>query len=192
MTARTHDAFAFASLIAVAAFYPPTSLNFLTLVIAVIANNIGALIPDMDSAGNRLWDLLPLGDHLAKIFRRIFYKHRTISHSILGVVVIYLFLSWLFPMILNPEFLDPFVVLAAIMIGYVSHIFADGLTKEGVPLLFPFKLNFGLPPAKSMRIKTGGKIEKYIVYPGILVILLLFIYMNQDKLADIILLTANQ
>ena len=43
-----------------------------------------------------------------------------------------------------------------------------------------------------MRIKTGGKIEKYIVYPGILVILLLFIYMNQDKLADIILLTANQ
>lgn len=191
MTARTHDAFAFASLVSVAAFFPPTSLNLLTLFMAVIANNIGALIPDMDSAGNRLWDLLPLGDHLAKIFRRIFYKHRTLSHSILGVVIIYLFLNWLLMMILNTEFLNPNVILVGIMVGYISHIFADSMTREGVPLLFPLKIDFGLPPVKSLRIKTGGKIEKYIIYPGVWVYLGLFIYYNQTRLTEIFKLVSS-
>ena len=54
MTARTQDAFAFASLVSVAAYYPPGSLNLFTLFAAIIGNNIGALMPDMDSAGNRL------------------------------------------------------------------------------------------------------------------------------------------
>jgi len=48
MTSRTHDAFAFASLITVAAFFPPEKLNVATLVISVIGADIGALIPDMD------------------------------------------------------------------------------------------------------------------------------------------------
>jgi len=191
MTARTHDAFAFASLITVAAFFPPTSLNLLTLFMAVIANNIGALIPDMDSAGNRLWDLLPLGDHLAKIFRRIFYKHRTLSHSFIGVVVIYLFLSWFLLLILNTEFLNPNVILVAIMVGYISHIFADSMTKEGVPLLFPFKIDFGIPPISALRITTGSWLEKYLVYPGVWTYLIVFIYLNQDKLTNLILLVGG-
>ena len=191
MTARTHDAFAFASLVTVAAFFPPTSLNLLTFFMAVIANNIGALIPDMDSAGNRLWDLLPLGDHLAKIFRRIFYKHRTLSHSFIGVVVIYLFLNWFLLLILNTEFSNPNVILVAIMVGYISHIFADSMTKEGVPLLFPLKIDFGLPPVKSLRIKTGDKIEKYIIYPGVWVYLGLFIYYNQTRLTEILKLVSS-
>src|SRR3989338_7333367 len=83
MTARTHDAFAFASLLTVAVLFPPASLNLVTLVGGIVANIIGSLIPDMDQASNRLWDLLPAGDHLGKIFRRLFLKHRTLSHSLL-------------------------------------------------------------------------------------------------------------
>lgn len=187
MVARTHDAFAFASLVTVAALIPLSSISLLTLFVAIIANNIGALIPDMDSAGNRLWDLLPLGDHLAKVFKKIFYKHRTLSHSILGVVIIYLFLSWLFPIIFNPIYLDANIILAATMIGIVSHLLADSLTREGIPLFFPLKFDIGLPPVKSLRIRTGGKFEKYVFYPLILLFVLVLVYLNRDNLSQIIL-----
>src|SRR3990167_3482114 len=101
MTARTHDAFAFASLITVATIYPPTALNLYTLFASVVGNIVGALIPDMDDGGNRLWDLLPAGNFLGKIFRRVFYKHRSITHSLVGVYLIYKFLEWGLPKLLN-------------------------------------------------------------------------------------------
>lgn len=190
MTARTHDAFAFASLITVATLYPPTSLNLLTLFAGIVANNIGALIPDMDQAGNRLWDLLPLGDHLAKVFKRIFYKHRTLSHSIIGVFLIYNFLGWVLPKFLNPSFIDPQIVLISIMIGYISHLLADMLTKEGLPLFFPFPFEIGIPPIKTLRIKTGTWLENFIVYPVIWVFSALFIYYNQETLKLILKLVS--
>ena len=186
MTARTHDAFAFASLVSVAAYYPPESLNLFTLFAAIIGNNIGALMPDMDSAGNRLWDLLPAGDVLGKVFRRIFYKHRTLSHSFLGVFLIYQLLAWVLPKFLNPSFIDPHIVLISIMIGYLSHLLADSMTKEGLPLLFPFKIDFGIPPIEGLRITTGKWLERYIVYPSVWIYLIFFIYYNQDRLADVI------
>lgn len=186
MTARTHDAFAFASLVTVAAYYPPASLNLFTLFAAIVGNVIGALIPDMDQAGNRLWDLLPGGDMVGKIFRRVFYKHRTITHSILGVFLIYKILQWLLPKILNPNFVDANVVFAAIMIGYISHLIADGMTKEGLPLLFPFKFNFGVPPIEALRITTDSWVEKYMILPGVAVYIIWFISTHQSQLIKII------
>lgn len=191
MTARTHDAFAFASLVTVAAFYPPESLNLLTLFAAIVGNNVGALIPDMDSAGNRLWDLLPAGNYLGRIFKRIFYKHRTLSHSFLGLFLIYKALSFLLPNFLNPTFIDPNVVLLAIMVGYVSHLLADSLTKEGLPLLFPIRINFGIPPIASLRITTGKWVERYLIFPGVWIYLILFIYYNQGRLVAVIKLVSG-
>lgn len=191
MTARTHDAFAFASLVTVSAFYPPASLNLLTLFAVIIGNNIGALMPDMDSASNRLWDLFPAGDVLGKVFRRIFYKHRTLSHSFLGLFIVYKVLEWILPKFLNPSFIDPRVVLLGIMVGYVSHLISDSLTKEGLPLLFPFKLDFGLPPIKSLRVTTGKWVENYIIYPGVWVYLGIFIYYNQSRVTEILNLISS-
>lgn len=184
MTARTHDAFAFASLVTVAAYNPPAFLNLPTLFAAIIGNNIGALIPDMDNAGNRLWDLLPAGDLLGKVFRRIFYKHRTLSHSLLGAYIIYRLLAWILPKFLNPSFIDPQIVLAGIMIGYISHLIADSLTKEGLPLFFPLRFEIGFLPIKALRIKTGGWIEKLVIYPGVWVYLVLFIVQNNERLVE--------
>lgn len=191
MTARTHDAFAFASLVTVAAFYPPSSLNLLTLFAAIIGNNIGALMPDMDSAGNRLWDLLPAGNFLGRIFKRIFYKHRTLSHSFLGLFLIYKGLLWLLPKFLNPSFIDPKIVLYSVMIGYISHLLSDSLTKEGLPLLFPLKINFGIPPIASLRITTGKWVEKYLIFPGVWIGLIVFIYYNQGRLSEILRLVGG-
>lgn len=186
MTARTHDIIAFASLVSVATIRPPESLNLLTLVSAIIAADVGALIPDMDQAGNRLWDLLPSGDFLGKYFRKIFYKHRTLSHSLLGGFLIYKFLSWILPKFLNPGFIDPNIILISVMVGYISHLVADAFTKDGLPLLFPFKFEVGIPPIKGFRIKTGGILEKYVLFPTIIVYLVWFIRMNQTKLVEII------
>ncbi|KKQ75245.1 hypothetical protein A2715_04280 [Candidatus Woesebacteria bacterium RIFCSPHIGHO2_01_FULL_39_32] len=189
MTARTHDAFAFACLVTVAAFFPPQNLNLATLVVSVIGADIGALIPDMDGAGNRLWDLLPAGHNMGKILRRIFYKHRTLTHSIIGIVAIYKILEWVLFKYLNSTFLDPGIILASIMIGYLSHILADALTEEGVPLLFPLSINFGLPPIKKWRIKTGKWFENFVVYPGVWIYLIWFVQIHQSELIQIFRLT---
>lgn len=185
MTSRTHDAFAFASLVTVAALYPPQQLNVLTLICAVIAADIGGLIPDMDTAGNRLWELLPQGQKVGKVLRHIFYKHRTLTHSIIGVFAIYKFLEWLLPKITNKEFVDPNIILASVMIGIFSHLLSDSFTEEGVPLLFPLRIPFGIPPWRKIRIKTGQWFEHWVVYPAVWVYLLWFIHAHQGPLLTI-------
>lgn len=191
MTARTHDAFAFASLITVSAFYPPTSLNLYTLSASVVGNIVGALIPDLDDAGNRLWDLLPAGNLMGRVFRRVFYKHRTITHSFVGVYLIYRFLEWLLPKLLNPNFVDVKIVLISVMIGYISHLVADSLTKEGVPLLFPININFGVPPISTLRVKTGGWIENFVVLPTVAIYVIWFITTHKDQLVQIVKLVES-
>ena len=185
MTSRTHDAFAFASLVTVATFFPPESLKLTTLVVSVIAADIGALLPDIDQAGNRLWEMLPSGHNLGRIFRRIFYKHRTLTHSLIGVLGIYKLLEWLLPKFLNSGFIDINIVIASIMIGYLSHLLADSLTEEGLPLLFPINISFGIPPIRKMRIKTGRWFENFVVYPAVWIYLVWFITENKDILLKI-------
>ena len=186
MTAKTHDAFAFASLVTFAVFYPPENLNLLTFVGAILAADIGAAIPDMDGAGNRLWHFLPAGEKAGKVLRRVFYKHRTLTHSIVGVYLIYILLEWLLPKFLNPGFIDPKIILWSTMIGFISHLVADGLTEEGVPLLFPIRVSFGMPPIRSWRIKTGKWFENLVVYPSIWIYLIWLIQANQDNLLGIL------
>jgi inner membrane protein len=185
MTARTHDLFAFASLTTAAIFFPPPSLNIGTVFVSIIACDVGSLIPDMDQSGNRLWDLLPGGNFVGKIGRRIFLGHRSLSHSFIGTYLLYKLLSWGLPLLLNQLYIDSRVVLASVMIGFISHLVSDGLTEEGVPLLFPLKLKFGFPPVSSWRIRTGGWFESLVVFPGILVYLFLLVKNNQHLLIDL-------
>ncbi len=186
MTARTHDAFALASLVTVAVIFPPETINLMTLVASVIGADIGALIPDMDQAGSRLWDLLPSGNNMGKIFRRIFYKHRTLSHSLIGTYLMYKLLEWLLPHIINAAFIDPRILTLSIMVGYVSHLLADSLTEEGLPLLFPINLSFGIPPIRKFRIKTGRWFENIVVFPAIWIYLFLLIQNRKDILLQIL------
>jgi membrane-bound metal-dependent hydrolase YbcI (DUF457 family) len=79
---------------------------------------------------------------------------------------------------------DMNIVWGAFMTGMVSHLIADTFTKEGVPWLFPIPVNIGIPPIKFLRIQTGGKIEKYLVFPG-LVFLNAYMYGgNYGKVID--------
>jgi len=186
MTGRTHNAIAFASLVTVAAIYPPKDLNVLTLVGSMVAVSIGALFPDMDQAGNDLWNFLPATHSLGGVLRRVFYKHRTLTHSLVGVYLTYRFLGWLLPKLLNPAYVDPHLILYAFIIGFLSHLIADSFTEEGLPLLFPINLNFGIPPIKSWRIKTGHWSENLIVFPSVWIYLIWFIHDKREIYVQIL------
>jgi inner membrane protein len=181
MTARTHDAFAFASLITVAALFPPERLNTPTVFVALVASIIGALLPDMDQASNRLWDLFPAGDTFGKFLRRAFWSHRTLSHSLIGSYIFYRFFSWSLPLVFNDNYVYPEVILASLMIGIFSHLLADGLTTDGVPLFFPFRLSVGFPPLSFLRIRTGGFVENFLVLPAIAAYLFWFLGSYQSS-----------
>ena len=145
----------------------------------------------MDQATNRLWDLLPAGNYFGRVFRRLFLSHRTLSHSILGVYLIFKLLEWVLPKLLNPVYIDVGMVFWAIMIGYFSHLVADSLTKDGLPLLFPLKLKFGIPPLSALRITTGSWVENFLILPAIAVYLIWFIGRNKTQLLEIIRLIGS-
>lgn len=177
MIARTHSLFAFTCL-AGAAYYAGTKdLSTSTIIACMFFNTIGALLPDIDQASNRLWDLLPAGESIGKALG-VFMKHRGISHSFLGIFLIDKFSFWLVTNLFNENFVDVSLVYWSLMIGVISHVIADSLTEEGVPLLYPLKINFGLPPIRSWRIKTGGWFENLVVMPitGLVAIYFISLY----------------
>ncbi len=181
MTSRTHEAAAAASLLWVVSKWPPVEMNWPTIIGALICNLIGSLLPDIDQASNRLWDMIPGGNTLGKILRRVFISHRTLSHSLIGFVIFLYFFDWLIPKLFNGDFVISSYLFWSLMIGYVSHLLADMLTEDGLPLLWPLKWKFGFPPIRSWRIKTGKWFERLIVFPG-LVLFILFLFWKHNQL----------
>jgi inner membrane protein len=177
MVARTHSLFAFTCLVGVAYYTGTKDISTSTIVACMFFNTIGALLPDIDQASNRLWDLLPAGESIGKALG-VFMKHRGISHSFVGIFLADKFSYWLITNLFNENFVDVRLVYWSLMTGFISHIVADSLTEEGVPLLYPLKMNFGLPPIRSWRIKTGGWFENLVVVPvtGLSTIYLLSLY----------------
>lgn len=171
MTARTHDLAAFSSLAVVFAAASLSPVSVSTAIVAVFANLIGGIAPDIDQPTAPFWRNLPVGKYFGKVFDKILGGHRFISHSLLGVALF----GFLFHLLLG--FLHPIMshinityVWWAFMIGYVSHLLMDSLTKEGVPLLLPVPYKFGLPPIKAWRITTGKWVETWVVFPLILAV----------------------
>ncbi len=185
MTGRTHDLIGFAAFLTAGIATPSLSLNIETLAVSVVGNVVGSLIPDIDQATNKLWDLLPAGNFVAKFGRKIFYKHRTITHSILGGYLLFIFLKFIIPKIFNPNFINPEIVITSIMIGFVAHLIADSLTREGLPLFFPLKFKIGFPPIEALRIPTGGIIERFVVFPGTGIYIVWIFINNKDKILSI-------
>lgn len=167
MTARTHDLAAITALLLLVLVNTPDSLRLSTLLLAVFANQLGGVAPDIDQPTAPLWRNLPEGHFFGKIFHRLAGGHRFLSHSILG----FAFFAWLSNLLLH--FLHPIMphvdiqlVWHAFLIGYMSHLVMDTFTKEGVPWLLPIPFKFGLPPVKRLRVTTGHWVENLVVLPA--------------------------
>ncbi len=181
MLARTHDVIALAALLTLTVSAPPQQITVATVFVALIGNVVGSLIPDIDEASNRLWDLLPAGSVVGKVADKLFFKHRTFSHSLFGGFLLYVFLSWLVPLIFNPEFITPDVIIASVMVGFGSHLLADSFTRDGIPLFWPIPFRVGIPPIPVLRLRTGSWVEKVVVFPAVLVYIVWLIFSNQDS-----------
>lgn len=183
MLARTHDLAAFTALGVAFLLRSETPFTLATAVIAVTANLIGGITPDIDQPTAPLWRNLPILKFMGRLFDRLSGGHRFITHSIIGLVV-FGFLANKLLLFLQPIMpnVDIGLVWWAFMIGMVSHLVMDSLTKEGVPWLLPIPIKFGFPPIKRLRITTGKKYEAYVVFPGFVLFNMLLYWANYDHI----------
>jgi inner membrane protein len=169
MTARTHDLAAITALGIAVLHLPAQPLTLSTVLVAILANQIGGIAPDLDQPTAPFWRNLPVGKLFGKVFDTLIGGHRFISHSLLGVAL-FAFLAHLLLHFLQPimPHVDVQLVWYAFLIGVLSHLIMDTCTKEGVPWLLPLPFKFGIPPLKALRITTGKHVEMFLVFPALL------------------------
>ena len=107
---------------------------------------IGTLLPDIDhptsKISRKLW-------FVSWIIHALF-KHRTLTHSVWPVcaaIGISYYYSW-----------HMHIAVAGFVVGYLSHLFGDWMTKSGVYLLWPLKWKSVNP----LPFKTGSAYE-YVI-----------------------------
>jgi inner membrane protein len=178
MVGRTHDLAAFTALSVAAVSLPLPHISLSTILVAVVVGQLGGLAPDIDEPTAPLWHLLPAGGFLSVVLRQMLGGHRFISHSLIGMFI-FGFLGHMLGVVLQPSFpsLDMSVVWCAFMLGVASHLFMDGLTKQGIPLFLPLPLKVAFPPLVALRVTTGSWVERVVVFPA-LVLLNVYIYQS--------------
>lgn len=130
----THLIFAFLfGILSMNYVHPANQVLFIVLVV------FGGTLPDVDSSSSKLGSKVKVVSW--------FFKHRGFFHSLFVLP----FISLILYFIGFSNFAIP------IIIGYVSHLIADSMTKEGIMFLYP------LSKAKIKGfIRTGGFLEKII------------------------------
>lgn len=182
MTGRTHDLAAISSLGIVVLISGLEGVGLSTVIVALFANMVGGIMPDVDQPTAPFWRNLPVGKYFGRIFAMLNGGHRFLTHSILGLAIFGFLAHWLLvfihPIMSN---VDIDLVWWAFMIGMISHLVMDTFTREGVPWLLPIPFKFGLPPIKAWRIRTGEFAETWIVFPLIVLLDLglLLVYSDQ-------------
>lgn len=172
MTGRTHDLAAITALGIVFVFIgAPAHATVGTVLLAILANQIGGILPDIDQPTAPFWRNLPVGTFFGRIFDTLTGGHRFLTHSLLGVGLFAL-LAWLLLQFIHPiiPHVDSLLVWWAFVIGIISHLLMDTLTKEGVPWFLPLPAKLGLPPIKALRITTGKSVELLVVVPALLIL----------------------
>jgi inner membrane protein len=184
MTGRTHDLAAFTALNIVLITHPLPHITLGTALVAFAANMIGGLAPDIDQPTADLWNKLPAGGVISRIFTPFLGGHRFISHSILGIFVFGILNKWILDLSSSFLLVNQTVVWWSFMIGFISHLLMDTITREGVPWLFPIPIHLGIPPFKVLRVKTGSMVEKSLIFPGLLVVNVYLFYTHYKIFLD--------
>ena len=171
MTGRTHDTAALTALVVVLAVHPLPSFTLATALVALLANQIGGIVPDIDQPTAPFWRNLPIGQLFGRFTDRLLGGHRFLTHSLLGVGLFAYLANWLL-IFLQPimPHVDIHLVWWAFAIGLISHLIMDSFTKEGVPWLLPIPVKFGFPPLRSLRLTTGKVIESAVIFPGLILL----------------------
>ena len=127
-------------------------------VILLGAGVAGALLPDICHGGSTIGRKLPI---ISKVINTLF-GHRSFTHSLLFLFIIGLILN---SFVMNES------ITAGILVGMISHYILDMATKNGIKLLFPFKVTVRFP----LTTKTGGTVE-YLVFAALSLLTVYFGY----------------
>ena len=155
---------------------------------ASAAAYLGSLIPDADDASADIWHTLPLGHAVGKITDPLL-KHRNISHSLVGILVYSFILFWILKSMPQYWGISIMPVMISSSIAYSSHLIADSFTIEGIPILWPWKRMFGIPPKPfdGIRIQTGKWFENLVIFPAANLILIILVVLYWQKIKSLFL-----
>lgn len=155
MMGRTHAAFGITLGVAYYTTIQDTELfsaissleNFKTIGTAFLGLYIGSLLPDIDHptslAGSKV---KPLSYFLNKSI-----GHRTYTHALIAVAILVAITTGIF--FYSGSNSPAFIFSISVTGGWIGHILLDMLTKEGVPLLYPFiKKRLSLLPIRTNSI----------------------------------------
>lgn len=179
MMGRTHQILGITSGLVTFTNMAPYQYGPATAFAALFLSSFGALIPDLDRPTAKIWSSLPGGKTIGRLVDPLF-KHRNFSHSILGVIFFSLLLWRLFLVFPSYWGVNTNLVLICFIVAFFSHLIADMLTEEGVPLLFPLKRSFGFPPRpfQGIRIITGKWFENFVIFPLLNLVLFVMIILK--------------
>jgi inner membrane protein len=139
------------------------------LVVLGLAAAVGSWMPDIDNSSSTIAYRTGTGRNKgclnALVFdplRHVLGGHRALTHSLWAILAVgFIFGFQPFPSLLGWPGLTPWADIGtAFTMGYVLHILADLLTKEGVKFLWPLQNHeFRLLP-RGLRFRTGS-IQEY-------------------------------
>lgn len=127
----------------VTAAFGLSHLGWLEVSVPVFAAaGIGALLPDIDHPGSVVGRRLKL----VSIPVSMIFGHRGITHSLIAVVAMAAAIAW---QIGSQSW------IAALAVGYLTHLIGDWLTPSGIPFLWPNRRKFASP----IGFKTNSMTE---------------------------------
>ena len=160
MTWPTHTLFGISTLWILAPV-PPEILHSSFGVLAATAA-FGALLPDLDASESKIKHLKISNTQIKPFMLPALVvsrsdQHRGLLHSFAGLGMMTLFFVpaalWI-----------GWAPVAALLLGYLSHLIADAATKSGVRLLYPNPKRFNLLPC-GWRFTTGSVAEDALLLP---------------------------
>ncbi len=176
MTGKTHQVIG--QTVGLATYFSLKPLGYepATFAFVVVVSSVAALLPDIDQPTSSLWRSVPFGKAAGAVVNP-FIEHRNLSHSLLGVALVGWLVHWLTAIMPGYWGVDGQVVFWVFMAAYSSHLLADMVTVEGIPLFFPYQHMFGIPPKpfEGLRIVTGKWFENLVVFPLVNIALLVII-----------------
>jgi Predicted membrane-bound metal-dependent hydrolases len=158
MKIATHVIFAEVFCLAFATFANVVLRPIDLVVIAVVS-----MLPDIDDTGTLIGKIFhPAASYIERSFGR-----RTITHSLLGIVILSIALA---PML----FLKAKALYLLIILSVLSHIVIDCVNKEGVNLFYPAPVRAVIPSDEKNRIGEHSKAENALLYVLVGILILLF------------------
>lgn len=159
MEGKTHAIGGICLGIASQSYYITQSLDAPQIMLYYGACLLGSLLPDVCHPGS--WT-----GRRAKVLSKgisRYFGHRTITHSILFVVLIY----WLTSTF---AFQDNELIQTGLLIGIVSHLILDAMTVRGIQLFYPIPLRVRFPVYMKTASKAEGLISSILVISAIFLI----------------------